>query len=107
MISSNTPSGPDSVVPRITDVLKPDELNDGLLQVSQEESKLTFNIEATDGDDANPRGNRGSGFASLNITIEEKNSNTNRYIYFEDWNNDGSISEGSLDMTWASMEIGK
>ena len=26
----------------------------------------------------------------------------NRYIYFEDWNNDGSISEGSLDMTWAS-----
>ncbi|MDC0261559.1 hypothetical protein OAK65_05545, partial [Synechococcus sp. AH-551-N17] len=102
VISSDAPVGPDSIIPRITDVLTPTEIDDGLLQGSQENLNLTFNIEATDGNDVNPIGNSGSGFNYLNITIGEKNSNSSRYINFSDWDRDGDISEGMLDMTWAA-----
>ena len=56
---------PDTVAPRINEVLKPDTLKDGLFDIDTEYNQQTsFAIRVTDGDDNQPKGNGGSGFIS-------------------------------------------
>ena len=92
----------DTVAPNAQVITEPSQLSDEVLNGNNENMTLTYKINAFDGNDNDPTGNNGSGFQSLHIGIKEINSNTYRHINFNDWDKNGSIGGGSVDMKWSA-----